>query len=996
MKRFLFIFIGLILSFQLFAYNGIISGEGKLKVASTKWFDIIYPEASKEAASILFERADGLMEEITSSLGIEPDFRMPVVITPGTEQFNAYFTTYPYNHIVLYDTGLVTQLEVFSETVCSTFKHELTHAVTFNMKSPAFKAVSKVFGDSFSAANFIVSSGMAEGATLCSEAATGEGRLNNTISMLPVIQAKLENDLPGYFDVTGVSTIYPTGSFYQFNGAFHNWLQKKYGMEKYADFWYSAVNLGGDSTKFTIGQVFKKVYGLSLNSAWEICFSEYPVPEIPGNPVAAGIAKDFFKPAENNYSINNKNGALYSSLCKTEKGLFYFDKDSFNVYFISDFEKVSPKSILNFDYLQTISASEDGRFIVLNYYTLEGANYKKRIAVYDFEKKQLVYVNENGYQNGTIIKNQDEYYLVSQKFKSQNYELNTKKLILKKNKLIDFEDVSSLPFSFEEAPVAITQNGKNDGTFAFLKKKGLNYSICTGSINNGNTFTQYDFPKGYIVQNLCYDGDRLLFTYANSSSMARVGFLDTQKNEFEFDKRDLSGGIFFPVRLNENEIGYIGQFYRCNRLLKIDCDKGDRLTCNKKTISLSSENPAPESSVLAENLEKLNEASKNYNQFSNYLKGVLLPTCNIQSLSFDPAHFGGNYANSLGLTYITSNPWDGNLIQLSAGYGLETNSGAFSLAFSSESWVSAVTELEVEFDKDGFKQTNDTLILTKPILAGNHSLVQLQSQSMIHFGRSNLNSFDYFENIIDHGYKPGCAASSDKTNYLYGQQVLSLGFQNIIYTQPGLYNRFGYAAVAYGLYRFNSKADFSTIYQNGFDGAFSFDFYIPQLLPWENVQGFTYNLPVVIGVNTLGIKNDSSELPFVTYDELLTTSDFDGFNFGISSVLFASEIQKSLFNATGLFIRDLNISLNYKAGFDINAIIDGPAILYVGEYLKKIINNEETFGNKLYVRAKLNMAPNIGSLGSAIGISLFGDAGIYFENDSAVSPMADFGLTITY
>ena len=92
----------------------------------------------------------------------------------------------------------------------------------------------------------------------------------------------------------------------------------------------------------------------------------------------------------------------------------------------------------------------------------------------------------------------------------------------------------------------------------------------------------------------------------------------------------------------------------------------------------------------------------------------------------------------------------------------------------------------------------------------------------------------------------------------------------------------------------------------------------------------------------------------------------------------------------------MNISLNYKAGFDINAIIDGPAILYVGEYLKKIINNEETFGNKLYVRAKLNMAPNIGSLGSAIGISLFGDAGIYFENDSAVSPMADFGLTITY
>ena len=123
--------------FVLSAHSGMFAGEKDLRVVKTKWFDIIYPLRCEESAAILFEKADLVYEEVTAQYGLTPSFRMPVVITPAVENFNAFWTSVPYNHIAIYDTGAsgAGGLAVFSETLLSTFRHELTHAVTYNMKN---------------------------------------------------------------------------------------------------------------------------------------------------------------------------------------------------------------------------------------------------------------------------------------------------------------------------------------------------------------------------------------------------------------------------------------------------------------------------------------------------------------------------------------------------------------------------------------------------------------------------------------------------------------------------------------------------------------------------------------------------------------------------------------------------------------------------------------------------------------------------------------------
>ena len=90
MKRFLAVLLCSFLWINFsFAYDGFFSGEEELFVVKTQWFDIIYQQSSEAAAKILFEKADAVYEDIAGDYGIEPQFRMPVVITSAVEEFNA-------------------------------------------------------------------------------------------------------------------------------------------------------------------------------------------------------------------------------------------------------------------------------------------------------------------------------------------------------------------------------------------------------------------------------------------------------------------------------------------------------------------------------------------------------------------------------------------------------------------------------------------------------------------------------------------------------------------------------------------------------------------------------------------------------------------------------------------------------------------------------------------------------------------------------------------
>ena len=79
-----------------------------------------------------------MYRELHDTYNLIHDFRMPVTITSSQDMFNAYFTQMPYNHIVLFDTQSPASMAVFEEDLLMVFRHELTHAITINIKTPFF------------------------------------------------------------------------------------------------------------------------------------------------------------------------------------------------------------------------------------------------------------------------------------------------------------------------------------------------------------------------------------------------------------------------------------------------------------------------------------------------------------------------------------------------------------------------------------------------------------------------------------------------------------------------------------------------------------------------------------------------------------------------------------------------------------------------------------------------------------------------------------------
>jgi len=105
------------LSSQASALDGVLHGSRNLSVLRTEYFDIIYPEDAKASALKIATVADGYYLDICSRLGLELHIRFPVTITRQVENLNAYFSVYPYNRIVLYDTVIPTDMDML-QTLC--------------------------------------------------------------------------------------------------------------------------------------------------------------------------------------------------------------------------------------------------------------------------------------------------------------------------------------------------------------------------------------------------------------------------------------------------------------------------------------------------------------------------------------------------------------------------------------------------------------------------------------------------------------------------------------------------------------------------------------------------------------------------------------------------------------------------------------------------------------------------------------------------------------
>jgi len=269
------------------------SPDRPLFITETDYFTLIYPQESREAAAQLASFADDTYRQVASLLGTEIRHRLPVVITPDHEVTNAYFTTYPFPRIVLYQAAIDpnSSLGSFRDDMRAVFLHELTHAVSLTIRSPLEEALVGVFGAPLGLSYFMTPMSFVEGVTVSFESLDGHGRAADPLAGAMLRQDLLEGNWKTFRQAAGAWDRYPFSTlYYIYGGYFSRYLQQRFGMEKYAALWREfgakALFLPLDDTWLRHGR-FSKIFGVSLSSAW----ADFRVSMMTRTPVVMAVEK---------------------------------------------------------------------------------------------------------------------------------------------------------------------------------------------------------------------------------------------------------------------------------------------------------------------------------------------------------------------------------------------------------------------------------------------------------------------------------------------------------------------------------------------------------------------------------------------------------------------------------------------------------------------------------------------------------------------------------
>ncbi|MCR5187955.1 MAG: hypothetical protein K6C97_03385 [Treponema sp.] len=978
---------------RLSAASGPLSGEKDLRIVKTQWFDIIYPERCNNSAKLLYENADQLYQKVTEQYGLSPAFRMPVVICPAVDSFNAFWSIAPYNHIVIYDTSVIDldELNVFTENLLSTFEHELTHAVTFNMKNKFWTGVSSVFGDVAVPGLLMINTGMAEGAAVTSESSRGEGRLNDEYAKHFVKQAKIEGQFPSFYDVMGAADNSPSGAPYYFNAAFHQWLQDNYGLEAYAKFWYLVVNLH----HLTLNASFKEAFGLPIKKAWKLFEADYAIPNIPANPIQSGFVKDFFDSEQEEYSPQNDGLSLYQSLTSSNLGLAWMDSYGSKVFYIDKAdigqEKLKAKVLFSHSGLKKIELSPDGRFLVFSYMSQASGTSKSCIKVYDISKGHFYSVKEKGLKSPALLMYENDYYLIADKYENHRNQTYLAKLELDSEKNIR----GLSPYAIiSQQPGVLLSNYKHFayGQYACIKKQGLSYSLCVFDLE-GKLLIEYAMPKErMVIRSLSVDGEKLYFSWATPGTMPRLGDLNVWTGQMDLSEKDLSGGVYQPLSLGDSFV-YIGVFLRQNRIFMMK-DDGQLLS---QSLYLE----PMEDSVLVEGLAEDSEVpsvggeviasipeSEAFKPYAYWKKGIFIPFS-----MYETSYFGKNstYTSNvsqslLGLTYISSNPWsdgENDLFILTSGWNYLNQ--ALGLEFKAQqgtdtSLLSGAIDVKLEVDKDGFKQIYGQLDNTFVYPFACFSNIGLSNSFIAAYGRQdskNRNLQLYHELFFWDSSLLGIVAPSDNVKYYTISDAITVKYSNLHRVGSGRFEKAGLSiGISLGYRRDQSIEKNPVTYTEGFILSSSLRVQLPYLIPIKCKGNFVYNLPSRFDM----VLFPSSSI--YGYTHASTDSGRIILDAKTESILFAFEIQRSIPFFTVLYLNDLYLSAGYAASLGAgNLTRVGFQPAFLPYYIEGISQGKGLLYNSIYAKLCLELTPNLGFFASSsFKLNLFALGSISLNN----------------
>lgn len=590
-------------AFSLFAINQ----QTKARfVISTQFFDFIYPPDSHETAQFLAEHADSMVFEICSFLHADFPKKIPVYLDPSMQKLNANFSPYPYNRIVLYDTVATDgSLTVFKHGILMVFYHELTHAISMNIRTPFWQFVSQLFGDPISPATmFTMPLSFLEGVTVSLESSNGEGRLNDPLSLHYLRQDKIEGSFLSWKKSSGALDIYPgTKSSYLYGGAFSQWLQQNFGMEKYAEFWNKSA--GFNPFKSHLEGRFKQTYKISLTKAWDNFSEDFYIP-----PINANIPEQ----------VSGTQNGVISCLSSGPDGLVWLDTNTQAVWFRSK----AGKTIRFFDadsHLERLSFSPDGRLLLVSGTVQDGSVFVQKLRIFDVSSRKFLSETWSNIRDASFM--HDSKTIVGIETIAQRSSLI----------IIDRNDPA--------LKKVLTQAGPNEPLYAlycpsyignakiaFIGANGLErniYFIDSRDLAIERLVLPPEVQFLHHLQSIkTMDSYDLSFSWAQKETLYRFGLYSITNQELVIQAEDFSGSVFYPVvDPPQNIVYYIASFSDYDSLRFLD-----PTTIQTQTITSVYTVPAVEKSATLA-FPTSSPSAHLYNPLPWFFDGIFFPWANL-------------------------------------------------------------------------------------------------------------------------------------------------------------------------------------------------------------------------------------------------------------------------------------------------------------------------------------------------------------------------------
>lgn len=879
--------------------------NSKRFVIKTKYFDVIYKAPSKNTALTISENIDQLYLDLRKSLKTEDFYHFehfPVYIEYSTEELNAYFTDYPFRHIVLYDTVPDHDLAIFENNILSVLQHEIAHAVSLNVKNKFNETVSNIFYNGLGFSFYTEPKFITEGIAVQKESEGGMGRLNNPYALHVLRQSVIDDKVPEVQELTGARDIYPSGNLpYIFGGAFTQWIIESYGKDSYREF---TESLNNKLLNYTY--IYKKTFKAEIKDDYRKFISSLKIPEVTKNPYDTEGIFDYYSLFENwNKSQKSKSRVMQvtSYITETDSGTAWYQSDSGEVWFSKKEAGQSketikaPLKLFTMTGVEKISFSSDGRYLAVSrIVSLETRT--NVVLIFDMKTKRFLKFS-NDYRDATVLSHDGKYYLAAVKTLSQDCTIDLYSFDQKGK----FTFEKSLPLKYGDIPFDLQDAGNLNLAFIFASVNKRFISLYNKELD---TFNSVAVPEDIFIRDLSViasksfvtgqNGILLGFSYARKENFPRLGFLSLKlddknivQSKFHLMANDISGGVYSPSVYFASDsrklpsIVFVSKFFDNSKLSMIDTELFE---FEQFDAVLISEKQMPVVKLPSNEKPGLSSA-ETFSPFSYMFRGIFVP------LSLIPLYDQEFNIRSMGLAGIT---WHSKGYHVSAGFDPLTMSYGFTTSLFNQS-TSGNSSFHVSahcaFDSSGFRQTEEEIFMTSKLPVFTHSAVVFSSTTKFFYGHPYQTPFTV----------PAFKKQSDAYTFmtLVNQEVLELS--TVHKTGAGTHEAGGvFAGVVFNYSLLDSNIE--EINGRGLNLGFEAGFKIPNLLPFENPENITCNLPLTVQAYIF-----PSIAKFMTFDATL--------------VLFATEVQKGTYDfLLPLYLNRFYITAKYSSALNYSSLVN--------------------------------------------------------------------------